>query len=502
MPDAPVEQRLGSHRPALSFRVQIVLGFMFFFLLAVTITLGAMYVVNRIQHRIAAVQTWERFLFHVEQARRWEKNFFLYGTNLPEALHNADAATAIVQRNPESLSEISAPWRREQILDVLVIYSALLADLSEMHNAGEVDPQALAVIESGLRENGATIVRQAVELTEKEHELINRWMLLLQKIPLYFLGFLFVCTALIAYYLSQRLMKPLNRLVAYTEHIAKGDFNRVLPISKYRDEFTSVEVAINRMLKDLEARQASLIESHKLQAVGVLTAGVAHELNNPLNNIMLTAHTLQEEHDSATPQEQLEMIQDIINETERSRSIVRNLLDYTRESKSVMEPLELEDVLRSTTKLATNQARMAGVRVNLDVEGNLPHIQGDRQQLQQAFLNLILNSLDALKPGGRVDISAMKSPEDGFLEIRFHDNGSGIPKDIQNQIFDPFFTTKPVGKGTGLGLKVCLGVIIKHGGRIEVSSEPGQYTQFTVTLPYDTPYSGDRHRLVGGQTTS
>lgn len=502
MPDGPDDKGSGVHRPALSFRVQIVLGFMFFFLLAVTITLGAMYVVNRIQHRIAAVQTWERFLFHVEQARRWEKNYFLYGTNLPEALDNADSAMEIVQRNPESLSEISAPWRREQIMDALVVYSSLLAELTEMHQGGESNTQLLENIESGLREHGATIVRQAVELTEKEHELINRWMHLLQKIPLYFLVFLFLAIALTAYYLSQRLMKPLNRLVAYTEHIAKGDFNRILPISNYRDEFTSVEVAINRMLKDLEARQASLIESHKLQAVGVLTAGVAHELNNPLNNIMLTAHTLQEEHDCASSGEQMEMIQDIINETERSRSIVRNLLDYTRESKSVMEPLELEDVLRSTIKLAANQARMAGVRITLDMAGGLPHIQGDKQQLQQAFLNLILNSLDALKPGGQVSISAKKSPEDGFIEIRFHDNGSGIPRDIQRQIFDPFFTTKPVGKGTGLGLKVCLGIIIKHGGRIDLSSEPGQYTEFTVTMPYDTPYSGNRHRLVEGQIKS
>ena len=489
-------------RPALSFRVEIVLGFMIFFVLAVAITLGAMFMLNRVQHRFAAVQTWERFLFHVEQARRWEKNFFLYGTNLPEALNNAEEAARLVEQDPASLEEIASVQHREQIQESLLIYSALLADLAKRKETGAIDAIAFEEIEAGLREHGGIIVRQAIELTEKEHALINRWMHLLQKIPLYFLAFLFLASAFTALYLSQRLMKPLNRLVEYTGHIARGDFDRIKPISKFRDEFSSVEVAINRMLRDLEARQASLIESHKLQAVGVLTAGVAHELNNPLNNIMLTAHTMLEEHGDMTLEDELEMIRDIIQETERSRSIVRNLLDYTRESKSVMEPLDLDELLKSTVKLSANQARMAGARINLDIADGLPHIQGDRQQLKQAFLNLILNSLDALQPGGQVDISAKKASEEGFLEITVRDNGCGIPKDIQSQIFDPFFTTKPFGKGTGLGLKVCLGIIIKHGGRIDVASEPGQFTRFTITMPYDTPYTGDRHRLVDSQNTT
>jgi two-component system, NtrC family, sensor kinase len=484
--------------PTISFRMQIVLGFLLFFLLSVSITVGAMLIINRIQHRIVALQTWEQFLFHVEQARRWEKNFFLYGTNLNDALASVDAAMELIVAKREFF--LSSPsLAREQLVERLNVYSSHLDALEQAVANQEVNRQRIELIEAGLRENGGVIVEKAASFADYENEQITKWMDLIQKIPLYFLAFLFVLMSYTSFYLSQRFMRPMNNLIDSTRRIARGDFNRVKPVSRFNDEFATVVDAINRMLKELETRQNTLIESHKLRAVGILTAGVAHEINNPLNNIMLTAHAQLEDFGNIPPEEHREMIEDIIQETERSRNIVRNLLDFTRESKSMIEPLELSPLLESTVKLALNQAKVSRTQILLDVEPRLPNIQGDKQQLQQVFLNLILNALDAAENEGAVCVSATRAPEPGYLRITIQDNGCGIPAEILPSIFDPFFTTKPVGKGTGLGLCVSLGIISKHGGRIEVNSEKGLYTVFKVILPsHETfmtePLIGSRSR--------
>jgi two-component system, NtrC family, sensor kinase len=216
---------------------------------------------------------------------------------------------------------------------------------------------------------------------------------------------------------------------------------------------------------------------------------VAHELNNPLNNIMLTVHTLLEDFKDISDEEKTEMLNDIIGETDRSRNIVRNLLDFTRESESVSELVDLGALVRSTANLALNQAKVSGIELKVDIDPDLPNIRGDKQQLKQVFLNLIINALDAVEGVDRdrkVLITVSKhATTSGFLNVCVHDNGEGIPEPVMARIFDPFFTTKPVGKGNGLGLSVSQGIARKHGGRIEVQSEEGKYSKFNVVLPYD-----------------
>jgi two-component system, NtrC family, sensor kinase len=471
-------------RPAFSFRLQIILGFFSFFILSVAITIAAMITINGIEKRIATVQTLERFLFSVEQARRWEKNFFLYGTNLNEAVQSAQEAKDILENNLKKVEVVTSPLIKEEIIEEMNLYYSLLYDLSELVKTGHNVASVQEVIENGLRHYGSQIVKKAADLASTEFDVVTRWLRLLQKIPAYFLVFLFFLMLYMVWFLSRRFMKPLKYLVNETRRIARGDFSPVKPMRKFRDEFTTVEVAVNRMLIELESRQNSLIESHKLRAVGILTAGVAHELNNPLNNIMLTAYSLLEEDGTLDRSEYMERIKDIIGETDRSRSIVHNLLDFTRENVSVIELLDLAKLVEETAKLAFNQARVRGATIAVQMEPDLPKIQGDRQQLKQVVLNLVLNSLDAVGHGGRIEVR-VKRLKPGYLGIQVEDNGCGIPADLLPNIFDPFFTTKPVGRGTGLGLSVSHGIITKHGGRIEVESIPGQKTVFTITLPCD-----------------
>ena len=471
-------------RPVFSFRLQIILGFFTFFILSVVITIAAMVIINGIEKRISTVQSWERFLFSIEQARRWEKNFFLYGTNLDDALQSANEARDLFDKDLKDLQITAFPLHKNRIINNLDLYYTELYDLSQLVKTGHNLPAVQGEIEVKLRQYGAHVVKDAADLAAGEFDLVTRWLQLLQKVPAYFLVFLFFLMVYMIWFLSTKFMKPLTYLVDQTRRIAKGDLTPVKPVRKYRDEFTTVEVAINRMLKELESRQNSLIESHKLRAVGILTAGVAHELNNPLNNIMLTAYSMMEEYDTLNRNEHMDMIKDVIEETERSRSIVHNLLDFTRENISVLELLDLGKLVQETAKLALNQARVRGATIHVQVEADLPQCQGDKQQLKQVILNLVLNSLDAVGNGGRIEVRVKKT-KPGYLIVEVEDNGGGIPADVLPHIFDPFFTTKPVGKGTGLGLSVSHGIITKHGGRIEVESIPDQRTVFTITLPCD-----------------
>lgn len=476
-------------RPSFSFRSQLILAFMLIFVLAMGITIGSMVAVDRIQKKIELLQTWEDFLFDIEQARRWEKNYFLYGTNLQDARQSAREAQQLLDENLESINLLASPSRVALITGHMDLYMRLLDRLQEMQNRQIQNEKRLDSVESELRQYGGQMVQAAVDLVEREQTSIRSLMNLLQKVPIFFMVALLLLIIYVAHFLSRRFMGPLNRLVTHTRRIAQGDFTPIMPTYKYRDEFTVVEVAINRMLQELESHQQSMIESHKQRAIGTLTAGVAHELNNPLNNIMLTAHSLLEDYQELTEQEKIEMLQDVISETDRSRSIVRNLLDFTRESESATEAIDLGRLVDSTIKLALNQAKVSGVDMEVDVDHSLPQIHGDRQQLKQVFLNLILNALDAVEAverQGKVRVEVKQSKQSsGFLEASVEDNGQGIPEHVLSRIFDPFFTTKPVGKGNGLGLAVSQGIVKKHGGRIKVQSEENKYSRFTVLLPYD-----------------
>jgi len=469
-------------RPSFSFRLQLTLGFLLLFFLSMAIIIGSMTAIKRIQNKFHFFQTSEKFLFEVEQARRWEKNYFLYGTNLTDAAQSAGNAKILLFQSLESYQKIY-PEAAAQIVYNLDKYRELLEELVVLDKRSGTDPARKQLIETALRKYGSEMVEVAVSLTLKEQAAINALLNLIQQIPIYALVGYLLIMMYVAYFLAQRFMKRLNFLIDATQRIATGDFSPIVPIRKYRDEFTTVSVAINRMLEELDVRQRAMVESHKLKAIGNLTAGVAHELNNPINNIMLTAHSLLEDRKELSEEELVEMINDLINETERSRSIVRNLLDFARESESTSEPLDLGSLVRQTIKLTENQIKVCGAKIDVAIQPDLPSIRGDKQKLKQVFLNLILNAADAVGKDGIIKIDVEKAASPGFLAVHVLDNGCGIPAHILPYIFDPFFTSKAPGKGTGLGLSVSHGIVNMHGGRISVSSEEGKYSRFTVMLP-------------------
>jgi signal transduction histidine kinase len=483
IPDAFSVERAFLERPSIGIRARLILSFLSFVVFALAATLGTWIVLSRLERRLRFLEATDRYTMEVQQARRFEKNHFLYGTTLEEVQHHLENARALLKAAEPDAAKVLTSVELRRMQDHLSRYESLIARLRSMQTGGApAAPADREVTAAELRDHGTQMLTFALELAEKERHSVNRTLVIFKRVPVVFLGVLLVFSVVVANFVARQMVKPLSRLMATTERIAGGDFTPLTPQRKYRDEFTSFALALNTMMRELGRRQEVLVQSHKLSAIGRLTAGVAHELNNPINNITLTAEMLREDYRTLGDEERLEMVHDLVDQAERAQKIVRNLLDFAREGEITTEGLDLREVLRATTRLVANQIRVSGAKISLEVADNLPAVHGDRRSLTQVFVNLLLNALDAVGRGGLVRI-AVESEQQGWAQVTVSDDGHGIPAHVLPYVFEPFFTTKPAGGGTGLGLAVSLGIVRQHGGDIRVESTPGRGTAFTVLLP-------------------
>jgi signal transduction histidine kinase len=481
MTTAAVAEKALKERPAFSIRLQVYVSVFLLFAVVLVIGLLAYATTSRVEQEIRLFEVASKFLFEVDQARRFEKNFFLHGTNLDDALEHVHSAKRVLREN-EKIGGIVGEGNYNKILDSLDRYDVLLYQLVS-RKAPSADSGGMTSAETEVRKHGHEVVIFATNLVEKEKEKLEHIISFSRHMQVYLIAFLLLYLVAMSYVLIRRIVGPIERYMKYLERIARGDYSPILPRRRYRDEFSALAIAINHMVEELGRRENILVESHKLRAIGTLTAGVAHELNNPINNITLTSHVLLEDYATLPDEERREMLNDIIHEAERTKKIVASLLDFARQSESKVEPLELSEVVRRTLALAQNQLTLKGVRVSLEIADHLPPVHGDSQQLSQVVLNLVLNAVDASPRGGRIEIAVAKAKDEESVQITVRDHGPGIPGHILNSIFDPFFTTKPKGKGVGLGLSICKGIVSKHGGEITVDTEAGQGATFTVWLP-------------------
>lgn len=236
----------------------------------------------------------------------------------------------------------------------------------------------------------------------------------------------------------------------------------------------------------VEAIQA-IGRAEKLAAVGRLAAGVVHEINNPLATIAACAEVLEQRIDegqfvdSDSAEDLVEYLGLIKSEAFRCKSITTGLLDFSRIRTGERVPIEVADVVRSAANLVSHQKRGDKISIHIEIQSDLPPIDGNGSQLQQAVIALATNAIDAMPDGG--DLTFRASAQAHRLIIEVSDTGVGIPPDDMSKIFEPFFTTKEVGKGTGLGLAVCYGIVSEHGGRLNVRSNVGKGTTFSIVLP-------------------
>jgi two-component system NtrC family sensor kinase len=314
-------------------------------------------------------------------------------------------------------------------------------------------------------------------------------------------GFLLV----MLHFATGRIIDPLLRMVTATEEIARGDLSHKVEIDSH-DEFGYLAHSFNQMTENLKAAnqeliewgktlekkvdertselramQSHLIQSEKLASLGKLAAGVAHEINNPLGGVLIYSHLLLEDTPRNTPQ--YDNLRKIVKETTRCKDIVKGLLEFARPKEPEMSPVDMNQVVDRSLDFFSTQALFQNIEIRKAYAADLPRIIADGGQLQQVFMNIIINAAEAMQGSGILTLRTSLSDDGETIHIDFADTGPGIQAEDEKRLFEPFFTTKEVGKGTGLGLAISYSIIQKHKGTITVKSRLGRGSTFTVKLP-------------------
>jgi two-component system NtrC family sensor kinase len=221
-----------------------------------------------------------------------------------------------------------------------------------------------------------------------------------------------------------------------------------------------------------------------MAALGELAAGVAHEINNPLTGVLTFSSLMLKKADESHPWRK--DLENVVQQTTRCRNIVKGLLDFARQRKPDKKEWDIHLLIDNTLTLLAEQVRFQNIKIDKQFKAGIPMLFVDGDQIQQVFMNILLNAADAMAGNGG-NLSIKTDLKDGSAEISFTDTGCGISKEHLSKLFDPFFTTKETGKGTGLGLAISYGIVQSHGGDIEVESQVGKGSTFRIKLPIEKP---------------
>ncbi|HYA86169.1 MAG TPA: HAMP domain-containing sensor histidine kinase [Nitrospirota bacterium] len=497
-----------------SIRQKITLGYYAIIALIIGLMIFTYLDLRFLERRIIVGETISEFFDTTLEIRRFEKNFFLY-----KQQSDYDANVQYVVRAQDLIDSIrgfrafASPPQLLSLQVGLKNYRELMKEYALTDGRGGARNTLLA---GHIRAAGKDIVTVAEDIAKTERKNLQSSLKTSQLVLLISILILSIAVIIIGQVLSRMVVKPLKSLEESMGVIAEGRAERIAIDSKDR-EISSLTRAFNKMLKELERHERHLVQSEKLASLGTLLAGVAHELNNPLSNISTSSRILTEEVQEAREKQApfrwpldpdfVQMLINQINEqTERARNIVRTLLDFSRDREFKKESLLLKNILEETIQFMRGQVP-TNIAITLAVPDDIV-IFADKQRIQQVFLNLIKNAVDAMTPDeGSVTIKAENrrtldaigdgnigiynylkyggkcARDEDTVDIEVRDTGPGIPIDIAPKIFDPFFTTKDVGKGSGLGLFIVHEIIEEHDGCLAVDSEIGEGTSFLIRLP-------------------
>ena len=336
------------------------------------------------------------------------------------------------------------------------------------------------------------------------------------------LGFILIAALSVGFFVHRLVYMPLRDLETGAKRLSSGNLEQTIPV-RSEDEFGQLAASFNAMTVALRSSEAQLREwghtleqkvekrtqelrvaeaetarTEKLASVGLLAAGIAHELNNPLTGVLTFTTLLRKKMpDGSADAEDLDLV---IRETKRCATIIRRLLDFAREKKPEKNFADLNQVIEDTARIIERPASFRDIEIAMDLDPELPPVWVDADLIKQVIMNMLVNAQHAIEHEGSITVRSRrfaqpKSPEPGMapvpmVEIAIIDTGCGIPEKNLKRIFDPFFTSKEVGKGTGLGLSVSHGIVRAHGGVIEVESTVGKGSTFRIYLPLEPP-AGD-----------
>jgi len=418
------------------------------------------------------------------EARRFEKNYFLYKNfdDLDKALTYVESCERILKEQEEDFRKFLGILSLKELKNDLTSYKKAITLIRDEKC------QSKYCVEE-VRDAGRILTYHAEKLNALKNKKLKENLDRLRNLVVALLVLLFLFALFYSYYIYASFTKPLKNLERYILEISRGKFCAVSPVSEDREIVLLVE-AINTMLAELDKRKDYIVQTEKLATLGTFLFGLTHELNNPLNNIYTTCQVLKEEiKDGNCTQEFVEeLLTEMENEIERIKRIVRSILDYskpgTKEEFNVKQIVE--EILLYLRGIIPHR-----VRVTVEIPESIT-VYADPQHIKQVFINLIKNAVDAIEREGEIKIKAEETENQAILYVS--DTGKGIPANILPKIFDPFFTTKESGKGYGLGLFIVYHLIKSNGGTIEVESEVGKGTTFTIKVPkkgHDQPWRRD-----------
>ncbi len=473
----------------LTLRQKIFLHFIVFAVIVCSVWGLIYFSFNTLNQKLRLIDKKNDLFNIILEARRYEKNFFLGNDlkDLKKSLSYINEAVLMQKRIADKFEDyIHDPaLLKERTREINLYRNKVIAFIeksgAETMNDPDLLRQATVDFQKEITPLGRRITLEIERIEDIEKARLYN---LLQESKKYLLVSLVVFILLVvitAFFLAVNVGKPLKMIEKGIKMISIGDYSKIPQIST-GDEFESLTRSLNNMIFELNKRNEQLLQAEKMSSLGTLTSGVAHELNNPLNNISTSVQIVLEEIDEGDIEHKRELLQEAENQVERARDIVKALLEFSRQNEFSAEVCNFSKLVDNTMHLIKGDIP-ADIEIDIQVPENI-NVKIDASRIQQVLINLILNSIHAMEEeGGTISITAFETPEESTFTFKVQDTGCGIDKEHLNRIFDPFFSTKDVGKGAGMGLSIIHGIIERHNGTIHVSSEPETGTEFTVCLP-------------------
>jgi two-component system NtrC family sensor kinase len=455
---------------------KLILSYFFYVIFIVLIGLFSFQDMNRVLAKLRFVEIADDLNASFLEMRISEKNFYLYKDDkaLGEITDMISSTMKTIDTMKVDISRAIGNNNFEQLKLHLNKYAAVI---EEIKSKGRNNTD----LELKLRTEGMGLRDFSKSITQIERKLVNDIILSSKKFLFISFWVILLTAVTVGHFVSKKILNSLRAIEKVALSISNGNFSKIEDI-KSNDEFGSVIKAINYMSEQLETREEVILQSRKLASLGILTAGVAHELVNPLNNISMISQNFVELYDQLNNENKIELMNKVAEETKRIEDIVKNLLDFSKPKEANLKEADINDTIRRSLKFMQNTLNISNIETKLVFNSHIPTVFIDENQIQQVLVNLILNAVQAMSPGGRLFIETRFISGKDTIEIDVRDTGKGIPKEFLQYIFDPFFSTKGV-RGTGLGMWVSYGIIKNHKGNIKVESTVGVGTTVTIELP-------------------
>ncbi len=461
---------------ARSLKIKLFYSFAILFAIAAFSSMTAIYSISKIQDKMKLVEKLDTLTTKLLLGRQKEKNFLLYG-NLQE-LHNAENDLLEIKMKISNISPDAKKYFKN-LPGLIRRYQAVINKFIK----GKIRPDLEENLMRILRSRGHDIMDAMLHNSRSFKNQLDEEVNLYKRLSIIFLWAAIPVGLLFCIFLAEWIVEPLEYVQKKAGEIMSGKLKAIPlePIANQCVECDRMVKSINLMLDTIECKQEQLVQSERLSAIGKVTAGVAHEINNPLNNINLTAEVLLDSMDEISSQEKKELINDILIQTERARDIVHHLLGFSRKGTTNKENLDLAKILKDTLHFLKNELKISNIKLKTRIEKNMAMASVNRNQLEQVLINIILNAVQAMGHGGLLEVTLDTNKKNNQAIFTIKDNGPGMSREVLKHILEPFYTTKK--DGTGLGLSVSYGIIKGYNGDIKIDSQEGRGTIVNIILP-------------------